>query len=59
VKLVVSPAAAADLERLRTFLMNENPMAAQRAVAALTHAIQSLRDLWFDRDRSVRRGDAA
>jgi len=42
VKLVVSSAAAADLERPRTFLMSENPSAAQRAVAALTHAIQSL-----------------
>jgi plasmid stabilization system protein ParE len=42
VKLIVSPAALDDLERLRIFLQDKNPAAAQRAAATLTSAIQSL-----------------
>jgi plasmid stabilization system protein ParE len=57
VTLIVSPAALADLERLHTFLMKENPSAAQRAVAALTDAIQSLGAL-PERGRPVRRAGA-
>jgi plasmid stabilization system protein ParE len=50
VKLIVSPAAAADLERLRAFLVTKNPDAAQRVVVALSRAIQSL-DIFPDRGR--------
>jgi plasmid stabilization system protein ParE len=42
VKVVVSPEAVADLERLRVFLHEKNPGAAQRAAATLVAAIQSL-----------------
>lgn len=49
-KLVVSPEAAADLNRLRSFLADQNPDAAQRAVAFLVEAIQSL-DTFPDRGR--------
>jgi plasmid stabilization system protein ParE len=42
VKLIVSPAAAADIERLHAFLADKNPNAARRAVAVLVRAIQSL-----------------
>ena len=41
-KLIVSPDAAADLNRLRAFLADKNPDAAQRAAACLIDAIQSL-----------------
>lgn len=41
-KLIVSRAASADLERLRAFLVDKNPNAAQRAVAVLVRAIDSL-----------------
>lgn len=41
-KLVISPAAAADIERLRLFLADKNPAAAQRAIASLIEAIDSL-----------------
>jgi hypothetical protein len=40
--LIVSKEAAADLARLREFLMYRNPSAAQRAAAALSNAIRSL-----------------
>jgi plasmid stabilization system protein ParE len=50
VNLIVSPAAQADLERLQTFLAEKNPDAAQRVVAVLTRAIQSL-DTLPDRGR--------
>jgi len=50
VKLIFSPAAAADIERLRDFLTSTNPAAAQRAVTALSRAIQSL-DTLADRGR--------
>ena len=49
-KLIVSPEAAADLNRLRAFLADTNPDAAQRAAAALINAIQSL-DMFPDRGR--------
>ncbi len=49
-KLVVSPEAAADLNRLRAFLADKNPDAAGRAVAALVHSIGSL-DTFPDRGR--------
>jgi plasmid stabilization system protein ParE len=49
VKLIVSSAAAADLERLHAFLA-DNPDAAQRAVAAIVRAIDSL-ELFPDRGR--------
>jgi plasmid stabilization system protein ParE len=42
VKLIVSPAALADIERLREFLRDKNPTAAQRAIATLSRAIRSL-----------------
>ena len=41
-KLVVSRAAARDLARLRAFLADKNPAAAQRAVSAIVQAIDSL-----------------
>ncbi len=47
-KLIVSPEAIADLDRLRAFLADKNPAAAQRAVAAIVGAIQSL-DMFPDR----------
>jgi len=50
VKLIVSPAAAADLDRLRAFLVNNNPAAAKRVVVVLARAIQSL-DVFPDRGR--------
>jgi plasmid stabilization system protein ParE len=40
--LIVSKEAAADLVRLREFLMDRNPGAAQRAAAAISNAIRSL-----------------
>jgi plasmid stabilization system protein ParE len=49
-KFIVSPAALADLARLRTFLAEKNPLAAGRAIAALTSAIQSL-DAFPERGR--------
>lgn len=49
-KLIVSPAAAADIERLRIFLADKNATVARRAVAVLTTAIQSL-DTFPDRGR--------
>jgi plasmid stabilization system protein ParE len=42
VKLFISPGAAADLERLRAFLADKDPRAAQRAVDILVRSIQSL-----------------
>jgi plasmid stabilization system protein ParE len=50
VKLIVSRAALADLERLRDFLSGKNPDAARRAVSALVRAMQSL-DVSPDRGR--------
>lgn len=41
-KLIVSSAAAADLERLRDFLAGKNPAAARQAGAALVAAAESL-----------------
>lgn len=52
-KLIVSPEAAADLNRLRAFLADKNPDAAQRAAASLIQAIQSL-DMFPDRGRPTR-----
>ena len=49
-KLVVSEAAAADLAPLRAFLADKSPAAAERAVAVLVAAIQSL-DLFPERGR--------
>ena len=48
--VVVTRAAAVDLDRLRAFLVKTNPAAAQRAVAVLSGAIQSL-DVFPDRGR--------
>ncbi len=42
--IIVSPRAAADLERLRAFLADANPQASERAVEALVSGIRSLRD---------------
>jgi len=50
VNLVVSRAAVRDIERLRAFLAEKNPATAQRAVTALSVAIQSL-DALPDRGR--------
>ncbi len=41
-KLIVSLEAAADLERLRAFVAAKNPAAADRAIAVLTAAVESL-----------------
>jgi len=41
-KLTVAPAAVADLARLREFLVGKDPAAADRAIAALIAAIESL-----------------
>ena len=49
-KLIVSSEAAADLDRLRAFLADKNPDAAQRAATSLIQAIQSL-DMFPDRGR--------
>lgn len=49
-KLVVAPEAVADLERLRALLVDKNPGAAQRAVAAISNALRSL-DVFPDRAR--------
>lgn len=56
-RLVVSKEAAADLVRLRDFLMDQNPMAAQRAAAAIANAIRSL-DLLPERGRPSSAVDA-
>jgi plasmid stabilization system protein ParE len=50
VRLIVSPDAVADLDRLRKFLADKNPPAARRAVTAISTAIQSL-DTSPDRGR--------
>jgi plasmid stabilization system protein ParE len=42
--IVLSPDALADIERLRTFLDQDNPGAAQRAVAAILIAIERLQE---------------
>ena len=49
-KLIVSLEAAADLNRLRAFLADKNPDAAQRAATSLIQAIQML-DMFPDRGR--------
>ncbi|MGO9006378.1 MAG: type II toxin-antitoxin system RelE/ParE family toxin [Beijerinckiaceae bacterium] len=41
-RLVVSQAAAADLARLHAFLADKNPAAADRSIAVLVAAIQSI-----------------
>ena len=51
-KLVVSRAALADLERLHAFLADKNPAAAQRALLAIDNAMQSL-DVFPDRGRPL------
>lgn len=49
-KIVVSQAALADLARLHAFLAERNPTAAERAIAALIAAAQSL-DTFPERGR--------
>jgi plasmid stabilization system protein ParE len=49
-KLIVSEAAAADLARLHAFLADRSPAAADRAIAALVTAMQSL-DIFPERGR--------
>lgn len=49
-KLIVAPAALADLERLHAFLSDKSPTAAQRAIVALERAMESL-DIFPDRGR--------
>jgi toxin ParE1/3/4 len=44
-KLIISRAAAGDLDRLRAFLAGKNPAAAQRAITTLIKAIESLNAL--------------
>ena len=44
-KLVVSPEAAADIERLRAFLAENNSDAAAKAAGILIEAVQSLAEL--------------
>ena len=41
-KLIVSRQAVADLQRLHAFLVDKNPAVAQRVIAVLDAAIQSL-----------------
>jgi toxin ParE1/3/4 len=53
VRLIVSPTAQADLERLHDFLADQSPAAARRALDALMRAIQSLDEL-PDRGRPSR-----
>lgn len=48
--IVITREAATDLNRLRAFLAEADPQAAQRAVAALSSAFQSL-DIFPDRGR--------
>ena len=55
-KLIVSKEALADLVRLRDFLVDRNPSAAQRAAAAIANAIRSL-DLFPERGRQSDAGD--
>jgi plasmid stabilization system protein ParE len=50
VKLIVSRDAVADIDRLRAFLTDKNPAAAERAVTTIVAAIQSL-DMSPDRGR--------
>jgi plasmid stabilization system protein ParE len=45
VKLVISQAAAADIERLHAFLVRENPAAAARVTKVLIDGVQSLATL--------------
>jgi toxin ParE1/3/4 len=52
VKLIVSPEALADLDRLRAFLDEKNEAAAKRAIAVLIQAIESL-GTFPDRGRPV------
>jgi plasmid stabilization system protein ParE len=49
-KLIVAPAAAADLARLHAFLEGKNPAAADRATGVLVAAMQSL-DTFPERGR--------
>ena len=44
-KLIFSPRAAADIERLHTFLANTNPTVARRFAQSLGGAARSLEDL--------------
>jgi plasmid stabilization system protein ParE len=44
-KLIISPRAAADIERLHTFLANTNPEVAGRFAQSLGSAIESLEEL--------------
>jgi plasmid stabilization system protein ParE len=57
VRLIVSKDAAADLVRLREFLMDRNPGAAQRAAAAIANAIRSL-GMYPERGRQTSVADA-
>ena len=50
-RLIVSAAAAVDLERLHAFLAEKDAAAAQRAATALIDAIQSL-EVFPDRGRA-------
>jgi plasmid stabilization system protein ParE len=42
VRLILSPGAIADLERLHAFLQTQNPDAARRAIRVIEEAAQSL-----------------
>ena len=48
--LIISRAALADIQRLRSFLAEKDPAAAQRAVAAIERAMHSL-DIFPERGR--------
>jgi plasmid stabilization system protein ParE len=54
-RIVVSRAAAADLERLHSFLADKNPAAARQAVAALVAAsgVRDMRELIVPFGRSA------
>jgi plasmid stabilization system protein ParE len=52
--IVLSPDAIADIDRMRSFLNNKNPGAAQRAMALILSAIERLQDF---PDRGLPTGD--
>jgi plasmid stabilization system protein ParE len=51
-RLIVSPAASSDVDRLEAWLLDQNPRAAARVGDVLEAAIASLAEL-PDRDRSL------
>lgn len=56
--IVFSPDAASDIERLRTFLDEHDPGAAQRALSAIWTAMERLQEFpksgWPTKDNAIR-----